>query len=102
MTEPEFSGIIEYLEDKEYDVDDIKSEMHPIITSGGSVVSVGGQIGGGIDKAKQIADSNEAKALVLAKLEKEGFDVLKIFDDHKEQEIQKRRDIRDEIEQSFQ
>lgn len=75
MTEPEFSGIIEYLEDKEYDVADIKTEMLPIPTSGGSVVSVGGQIGGSIDKAKQIADSNEAKALVLAKLEKEGFDV---------------------------
>ena len=81
MTEPEFSGIIEYLEDKEYDVDDIKSEMHPIITSGGSVVSVGGQIGGGVDKAKQIADSNEAKALVLAKLEKEGFDVSDVDSD---------------------
>lgn len=81
MTEPEFSGIIEYLEDKEYDVDDIKSEMHPIITSGGSVISVGGQIGGGIDKAKQIADSNEAKALVLAKLEKEGFDVSDVDSD---------------------
>lgn len=75
MTEPEFSGIIEYLEDKEYDVGDIKSEMLPIPPIGGPVVSVGGQIGGGIDKPKQIADSNEAKALVLAKLEKEGFDV---------------------------
>lgn len=81
MTEPEFSGIIEYLEDKEYDVADIKSEMLPIITSGGSVVSVGGQIGEGIDKAKQIADSNEAKALVLAKLEKEGFDVSDVDSD---------------------
>lgn len=81
MTEPEFSGIIEYLEDKEYDVADIKSEMLPISTSGGSVVSVGGQIGGGIDKAKQIADSNEAKALVLAKLEKEGFDVSGVDSD---------------------
>ena len=81
MTEPEFLGIIEYLEDKEYDVADIKSEMAPIPTSGGSVVSVGGQIGGGIDKAKQIADSNEAKALVLAKLEKEGFDVSDVDSD---------------------
>lgn len=81
MTEPEFSGIIEYLEDKEYDVADIKSEMLPISASGGSVASVGGQIGGGIDKAKQIADSNEAKALVLAKLEKEGFDVSNVDSD---------------------
>lgn len=78
MTEPEFSGIIEYLEDKEYDVTDIKSEMLPITTSGGSVVSVGGQIGGGVDTAKQIADNNEAKGLVLAKLKNEGFDVSDI------------------------
>lgn len=75
MTEPEFSGIIEYLEDKEYDVADVKLEMLPIPARVGSVISVGGQIGGGIEKAKQIADSNEAKALVLAKLEEEGFDV---------------------------
>lgn len=81
MTEPEFSGIIEYLEDKEYDVDDIKSEMLPMVASGSSVVSVGGQIGGGIDKTKQIADSNEAKALVLAKLEKDGFDVSDVDSD---------------------
>lgn len=78
MTEPEFSGIIEYLEDKEYDVTDIKSEMLPITASEGSAVTVGGQIGGGIDTAKQIAESNEAKALVLAKLEKEGFDISDI------------------------
>lgn len=75
MTEPEFSGIIEYLEDKEYDVTDIKSEMLPITASEGSVVTVGGQIGGGIDTVKQIADNHEAKRLVLAKLEEEGFDV---------------------------
>ena len=81
MTELEFSGIIEFLEDKEYNVDDIKSELLPISISGGSVVSVGGLIGGGINKAKQIADSNEAKALVLAKLEKEGFDVSDVDSD---------------------
>ena len=75
MTEPEFSGIIEYLEDKEYNVADIKSEMFPIPAGDGSVVTVGGQIGGGVDKAKQIAENNEAKALVLAKLEEEGFEV---------------------------
>lgn len=75
MTEPEFSGIIEYLEDREYNVADIKSEMLPIPVGEGSVVTVGGQIGGGVDKAKQIAENNEAKVLVLAKLEKEGFDV---------------------------
>lgn len=75
MTEPEFSGIIEYLEDKEYDVTDIKSEMFPTTASEGSVVTVGGQIGGGIDTVKQIADNHEAKGLVLAKLEEEGFDV---------------------------
>lgn len=81
MTEPEFSGIIEYLEDKEYDVDDIKSEMLPISASGGSVAFVGGQIGGGIDKTKQIADSNEAKSLVLAKLEQKGFDISDVDSD---------------------
>ena len=75
MTERKFSGIVEYLEDKEYDVTDIKSEMLPELVNEDSVASVGGQIGGGIDKTQQIADSNEAKALVLAKLEKEGFDV---------------------------
>jgi hypothetical protein len=75
MTEPEFSGIIEYLEDKEYDVSDIKTEMIPIPASKENAVSVGGQIGGGIDKNNQIADNNEAKALVLAKLEKEGFNI---------------------------
>lgn len=75
MTEPEFSGIIEYLEDKEYNVADIKSEMLPIPVGEGSVVTVGGQIGGGVDTAKQIAENNEAKVLVLAKLEKEGFEV---------------------------
>ena len=81
MTEPEFSGIVEYLEDKEYDITDIKSEMLPINTGEETVVSVGGQVGGGIDKAKQIADSNEAKALVLAKLEDEGFDVSDVDSD---------------------
>ena len=75
MTEPEFSGIIEYLEDKEYDVEDIKAELVPVTTTGGSTVSVGGQIGGSIDKASQIADSKEAKDLILAKLDEEGFDV---------------------------
>ncbi len=75
MTEPDFSGIIEYLEDKEYDVTDIKAEMQPMVNSEGSTASVGGQIGGGNDKAAQIADSYEAKTLVLAKLEKKGFDV---------------------------
>ena len=75
MTEPEFSGIIEYLEDKEYEVTNLKSEMHPTSIGEGSVVSVGGEIGGGIDLDRQIADNKEAKTLVLAKLEKEGFDV---------------------------
>lgn len=81
MTEPEFSGIIEYLEDKEYDVADVKLEMLPIPAEVGSVMSVGGQIGGGIEKAKQIADSNEAKALVLAKLGQKGFDVSDVDSD---------------------
>jgi hypothetical protein len=78
MTEPEFSGIIEYLEDKEYNVDEIKVEMLPTTTTEGSVVSVGGQVGGGTDKARQIAESNEAKALVLAHLEEKGFNVTDI------------------------
>ena len=52
---------------------------------------------------KGIFNNNLKQTLILIKIaEKEGFDVLKIFDDHREQEIQKRRDIRDEIEQSFQ
>lgn len=52
---------------------------------------------------KGIFNNNLKQTLILIKLaEKERFDVLKIFDDHREQEIQKRRDIRDEIEQSFQ
>lgn len=75
MTETDFSGIIEYLEDKEYDVEDIKAELVPVATTGDSSVTVGGQIGGGIDKTSQIADSKEAKDLVLAKLDAEGFDV---------------------------
>ncbi len=78
MTEPEFSGIIEYLEDKEYNVDEIKVEMLPTTTTEGSVVSVGGQVGGGTDKARQIAESNEAKALVLAHLEEKGFNMTDI------------------------
>lgn len=81
MTEPEFSGIVEYLEDKEYDVEEIKSEILPVFVNEGSIISVGGQIGGGIDKAKQIADNNEAKNLVLAKLEKEGFEVSTVDSD---------------------
>lgn len=81
MTEPEFSGIIEYLEDKEYDVTDLKNEMLPTTDQGGTVVSVGGQVGGGIDKAAQIADNNEAKTLVLAKLDEEGFDVSNVNSD---------------------
>ena len=52
---------------------------------------------------KDIFNNNLKQTLILIKIaEKEGFDVLKIFDDHKEKEIQRRRDIRDEIEQSFQ
>ena len=52
---------------------------------------------------KGIFNNNLKQTLILIKIaEKEGFDVLKIFDDHREQEIQRRRDIRDEIEQSFQ
>ena len=39
MTEPDFSGIIEYLEDKEYDVTDIKAEMQPMVNSEGSTAS---------------------------------------------------------------
>lgn len=77
MTEPDLSGIIEYLEDKEYDVEDIKAELVPATIVGGASVAVGGQIGGGIDKTSQIADNKEAKALVLAKLDQEGFDISK-------------------------
>ena len=52
---------------------------------------------------KGIFNNNLKQTLILIKIaEKEGFDVLKIFDDHKEQEIQRRSDIRDEIEQYFQ
>lgn len=52
---------------------------------------------------KGIFNNNLKQTLILINIaEKEGFDVLKIFDDHREQEIQRRRDIRDEIEQSFQ
>ena len=52
---------------------------------------------------KGIFNNNLKQTLILIKIaEKEGFDVLKIFDDHREQEIQRRRDIRDEIDQSFQ
>ena len=52
---------------------------------------------------KGIFNNNLKQTLILIKIaEKERFDVLKIFDDHREQEIQRRRDIRDEIEQSFQ
>lgn len=55
------------------------------------------------NNSKGIFNNNFKQLLIMIKIaEKEGFDVLKIFDDHKEQEIQKRRDIRDEIEQSFQ
>lgn len=75
MTEPDFFGIIEYLEDKEYDVTDIKVEMQSMVNSEGLTASVGGQIGGGNDKASQIAENYEAKTLVLAKLQKKGFDV---------------------------
>ena len=75
MTEPEFSGIIEYLEDKEYDVTEIKGEMLPTKLGQGSTASVGGAIGGGIPKEQQIAESNEAKQLVLAHLETLGFDI---------------------------
>ncbi len=82
MTEPEFSGIIEYLEDKEYDVSDIKSEILPIPACSGPNASVGGEIAGGIDKTKQIAESKEAKDLVLDKLKKEGFDVSNVNYSH--------------------
>ena len=51
---------------------------------------------------KGIFNNNLKQTLILIKIAEEGFDVLKIFDDHREQEIQRRRDIRDEIEQSFQ
>ena len=52
---------------------------------------------------KGIFNNNLKQLLIMIHVDKkEVFDVLKIFDDHKEQEIQKRRDIRDEIEQSFQ
>lgn len=75
LTEQNFSDIVEYLEDKEYDVKEIEAELVPETTTGGSSLAVGGQIGGGIDKASQSADNKEAKDLVLAKLEEEGFDV---------------------------
>ena len=75
MTEPDFSGIVEYLEDKEYDVTDILNEMLPATTDGGSVASIGGQVGGGIASQYQIAENNEAKTLVLAKLQENGFDI---------------------------
>lgn len=78
LTEQNFSDIVEYLEDKEYDVREIEAELVPETTTGGSSLAVGGQIGGGIDKASQIADNKEAKDLVLAKLEGEGFDVSNV------------------------
>ena len=52
---------------------------------------------------KGIFNNNLKQTLILIKIaEKEGFDALKIFDEHTKQEIQKRCDIRDEIEQYFQ
>ena len=78
LTEQNFSDIVEYLEDQEYDVREIKAELVPETMTGGSSLAVGGQIGGGIDKASQIADNKEAKDLVLAKLEEEGFDVSNV------------------------
>ena len=78
LTEQNFSDIVEYLEDKEYDVREIEEELVPETTTGGSSLAVGGQIGGGIDKASQIAENKEAKDLVLAKLEGEGFNVSNV------------------------
>ncbi len=81
MTEPEFSGIIEYLEDKEYDITEINKEMLPTKLETGPIASVGGAIGGGIPKEQQVAENNEAKCLVLSHLEKDGFDLSNVNSD---------------------
>ena len=79
MTEPEFSGILEYLKDKEYSLSELEDEMLLATDQvGSSIVSVGGQVGGEINKSTQIADNEEAKAIVLKKLNEEGFDVSNV------------------------
>ena len=52
--------------------------MLPATIQNGSIVSVGGQVGGEINKSGQIADNEEAKAIVLEKLNEEGFDVSNV------------------------
>ena len=78
LTEPEFSGIMDYLKDKEYNLSDLEDEILPATIQNGSIVSVGGQVGGEINKLGQIADNEEAKAIVLEKLNEEGFDVSNV------------------------
>ena len=75
LVEPDYSALIKNFKDKDYHTDWIDTDECKNLKTTATTAEIGGRIGGGIDKERQIAESKEAQKLVLAKLKIKGFDV---------------------------
>ena len=77
MTEPSYDAIVEFLKEKEYNTDWLASnEVASLVQT--TDAEVGVELDNGLDHDRQLADSNEAKSLVLAHLESKGFDISNV------------------------
>ena len=76
MTEPSYDAIVDFLKEKEYNTDWLVSNETALVQT--TDAEVGGELNNGLDHDRQLADSNEAKSLVLAHLESKGFDVSNV------------------------
>ncbi len=77
MVEPSYNSILDFLKEKEYPIELLCEDDKTSIVSTTNA-EVGGELDNGLDHDRQLADSNEAKSLVLAHLESKGFDISNI------------------------
>ena len=76
MTEPSYDAIVDFLKEKEYNTDWLISNETALVPT--TDAEVGAELDNGLDHDRQLAESNEAKSLVLAHLESKGFDVSNV------------------------
>ena len=76
MTEPSYDAIVDFLKEKEYNTDWLVSNETALVPT--TDAEVGAELDNGLDHDRQLAESNEAKSLVLAHLESKGFDVSNV------------------------
>ena len=76
ITERSYEAIVEFFKEKEYNTDWLESNGTALVPT--SDAEVGVELDNGLDHDIQLADSNEAKSLVLAHLESKGFDISNV------------------------